>query len=143
MAVFESGAKSTEEKPRYDLIPIKALEREAARMAHGARVHGENNYQRGADDDGFIKDRVNHLIEHALKYATGDRSDDHLAAIRCNAGMLIWIDERDAERRTFRHGRFLCPSCKVVRAVVRDSRVTEIRCPQCDTVALPANGDEV
>lgn len=93
MAVFESGAKSSERKPRYDLIPVSALEREAVRMAAGADTHGENNYRKGKDDPSFIKDRINHLIEHALKYAAGDRSDDHLAAIRCNTGMLMWLEE--------------------------------------------------
>ena len=93
-AVFPSGAKSSEEKPRYDLIPVVALEREAIRMAEGARAHGENNYQQGATDASFIRDRINHLIAHALNYASGDRSDDHLAAIRCNAGMLMWIESQ-------------------------------------------------
>jgi hypothetical protein len=92
-AVFESGAKSTERKPRYDLIPARALEREAIRMAEGADAHGENNYRKGKDDPAFIRDRVNHAIEHLLLYANGDRSTDHLAAIRCNAGMLIWLEE--------------------------------------------------
>lgn len=93
MAVFDSGAKSSERKPRYDLIPQRALEREAGRMGDGAASHGENNYRRGKDDPAFVRDRINHLIEHALKYASGDRTDDHLAAIRCNAGMLIWLEE--------------------------------------------------
>lgn len=91
-AVFSSGARSNERKPRYDLIPQVALEGEAIRMGEGAIDHGENNYQQGKDDQAFIKDRINHLIEHALKYANGDRSDDHLAAIRCNAGMLMWFE---------------------------------------------------
>lgn len=88
-----SGAKSSEEKPRYDLIPLVALEREAIRMAEGARVHGENNYRKGKGDQAFIRDRINHLLEHALKYADGDRSEDHLAAIRCNTGMLMWLED--------------------------------------------------
>jgi hypothetical protein len=62
-------------------------------MGEGADVHGENNYQKGKDDPAFVRDRINHLIEHALMYADGDRSTDHLAAIRCNAGMLIWLEE--------------------------------------------------
>lgn len=90
---FDSGAKSNEQKPRYDLIPHCALTREAIRMGEGAKDHGENNYQKGKADPTFITDRINHLIEHAQRYANGDRSDDHLAAIRCNAAMLIWIEE--------------------------------------------------
>ena len=96
-AVFESGAKSSEAKPRYDLIPLDASRREAVRMAEGAAAHGENNYQKGAADRRFVLDRINHLIEHALKYAAGDRAEDHLAAIRCNAGMLIWLESHDGQ----------------------------------------------
>jgi hypothetical protein len=93
---FTSGAKSSEESPRYDLIPLEALQREAQRFALGAARHGERNYQRGAGDPAFRRDRLNHLLNHALLYASGDRSDDHLAAIRANAGMLIWLEaERD------------------------------------------------
>jgi Trm5-related predicted tRNA methylase len=91
-AVFSSGAKSSEEKPRYDLIPLEAQRREAVRMAEGARSHGENNYRKGAADPAFVRDRINHAIEHLLKYADGDRTEDHLAAVRCNCGMLIWLE---------------------------------------------------
>lgn len=92
-AEFSSGAKSSEMRPRYDLIPLRAQEREAIRMAEGAMVHGENNYRQGLGDDDFITDRINHLFHHILLYSAGDRSDDHLAAIRCNTGMLIWLEE--------------------------------------------------
>lgn len=91
--VSASGAKSSEEQPRYDLIPVSAIRREAGRMGDGAKRHGENNYQCGVNDPVFFRDRLNHLINHALSYAAGDRSDDHLAAIRCNAGILMWLDE--------------------------------------------------
>lgn len=91
-AVFESGAKSSEQKPRYDLIPVEALRREAVRMAEGAAAHGVNNYRKGANDPAFVTDRVNHAIEHLLKYASGDRTEDHLAAVRANTGMLIWLE---------------------------------------------------
>lgn len=92
-AVFQSGAKSSEIKPRYDLIPVEALRREAMRMAEGAHAHGENNYRKGGTDPAFIVDRINHLIEHAMKYAAGDRTEDHLAAVRANTAMLIWLEE--------------------------------------------------
>ena len=90
--VTPSGARSSEEKPRYDLIPAEALRREAVRMAEGAKAHGENNYRLGKGDPTFIRERQNHLIEHALLYAAGDRSTDHLAAVRCNAAMLMWLE---------------------------------------------------
>ena len=125
-AVFESGAKSSERRPRYDLIPLLALEREAQRMAEGAASHGENNYQKGAGDPVYVRDRVNHLIHHALLYASGDRSDDHLAAIRANAGMLIWLDAQ----QSLLNGRVYCATCDVTRQVVSHP-LAEIRCPTC------------
>lgn len=97
MTTFASGAKSSEEAPRYDLIPREALRREAQRFALGAAHHGEHNYQRGARDPAFFRDRLNHLLEHALLYQSGDRSDDHLAAVRANAAMLMWLE---ADRET-------------------------------------------
>jgi hypothetical protein len=54
----------------------------------GAVIHGDNNYQKGGDD--FWTDRRNHLVEHLFKYIEGDKSDDHLGAILCNAAMLAW-----------------------------------------------------
>jgi hypothetical protein len=90
--VFSSGATSSEKKPRYDLIPMSALQKLAARFAYGAAKHGDLNYRKGWDDPEFIRDRVNHLIEHTLKYASGDRSIDHLGAIMCNAAILCDLE---------------------------------------------------
>lgn len=91
--VAPSGARSSEQKPRYDLIPTVALQREAQRMAEGAAAHGELNYLKGKGDPVYIRERVNHMIEHALLYAAGDRSTDHLSAIRCNAAMLMVLTD--------------------------------------------------
>jgi hypothetical protein len=86
-AVFASGAKSSVIKPRYDLIPQRALELAAERFAYGAERHGARNYLKGTGDEVFITDRINHLIEHMLKFAeTRTRAD--LAAVLCNAAML-------------------------------------------------------
>ena len=93
MKQFDSGAKSSEEAPRYDLIPPASLKRQARRMAEGAASHGERNYEKGATDATFVQDRVNHLIGHALAYAAGDRSEDHLGAVLANAGMLCRLEE--------------------------------------------------
>ncbi len=97
MREFESGAKSSAERERFDLCELVALKRWAQRMAKGAASHGERNYQKGARDPQFVRDRLNHLIEHALRYAQGDRSDDHLGAVMANAGMLIWLEDQASE----------------------------------------------
>jgi len=100
MKQFASGAKSSEEAPRYDLIPAVSLRRQAKRMAEGAASHGERNYEKGATDATFVQDRVNHLIGHALAYAAGDRSEDHLGAVLANAGMLCRLEELSCGDKT-------------------------------------------
>lgn len=90
MHKFASGAKSTVVKPRYDLIPLAALVLTAERFAYGADRHGARNYRRGATDEVFITDRINHLQEHLARFAeTRSRAD--LAAILCNAAILADI----------------------------------------------------
>lgn len=91
--VSVSGAKSSSQKPRYDLIYRGFLRRLAERMGFGAERHGENNYKQGVGDHVYRRDRINHLIEHALKYAEGDTSTDHLAAIAANANILAYLDD--------------------------------------------------
>lgn len=84
---FESGAKSTVVKPRFDLIPLASLELLAERFGYGAERHGDKNYLKGRSDAVFIRDRKNHLFEHVVRYlAEGKRED--LAAVLCNAAML-------------------------------------------------------
>ena len=102
MKEFESGAKSTVQKPDYRLIPLEAMQAIAKRFAYGAALHGERNYQKGAGDPAFIRDRQNHAIEHLLHYASGDTvitaegkvetPQDHLEAAICNLAMLCWLE---------------------------------------------------
>jgi hypothetical protein len=94
VAVFESGAKSSEKKPRYDLIPACALRRYAERCTLGAECHGDDNWKRGKDDPAYILDRLNHTFEHLMKYMSGDRSEDHLGAVLWGAGALCWFEEQ-------------------------------------------------
>lgn len=117
MKQFASGAKSSEEAPRYDLIPVASLRRQAARMAEGAASHGERNYEKGAHDAVFVRDRINHLIGHVLAYAAGDTSDDHLGAILANAGMLARLEE--------------------LRTVSHDERMTAAEPCACGTPTYP------
>lgn len=90
MKEFSSGARSTVKKPRYDLIPQIALEFLANRFGYGASRHGERNYRKGKDDQEFITDRINHLIEHTMKFAEFRRQED-LEAVLCNGAILADI----------------------------------------------------
>lgn len=102
MEVFTSGAKSTEMKPAYRLVPIEAMQMIARRFAYGATRYGEKNYQKGATDPEFIKDRQNHALEHMMLYAAGETVTDkdgkietpmdHLEAAICNLAMLCYLE---------------------------------------------------
>lgn len=102
---FASGAMSSGMKPRYDLIPTYALERMARRFAEGAAKYGENNWQKGVNDPAFIRDRINHAIEHLLilrdkvNFRTTNPGyvpvppDDDAAAVILNAIFVMAFEE--------------------------------------------------
>ena len=94
---FGGGAtrSSDADSERYDLIPRLATKREALRMAQGARTHGERNWESASPIEPFTQSCLNHLERHLVAYKLGDRTDDHLAAIRCNAAFLIHFEEKD------------------------------------------------
>ena len=94
---FGGGAtrSSDADSERYDLIPPLATKREAIRMAQGARTHGERNWESASPIEPFTQSCLNHLERHLVAYKLGDRTDDHLAAIRCNAAFLIHFEEKD------------------------------------------------
>lgn len=115
-AVFKSGASSSEVKPRYDLIPPCALKRLAERFGYGARKHGDHNYRKGFSDPEFVRDRINHLIEHAFKYAGGDRTEDHLGAVLCGAAMLAELERMAVDNRQSYDDRQLLSAKEVVIA---------------------------
>jgi len=108
MIKFKSGAKSSEIKPRYDLVPIEAIRRIAERLGKGAAFHGEHNYRKGVDDEEFIVERRNHAVEHLLNYVSGtttkdkrgdiDTPMDHLSAALANLAMLAYLEEERIRR---------------------------------------------
>lgn len=94
--ISPSGAKSSSEKPRYDLMYRGLLERLAERMGYGAAKHGEMNFAQGVGDAVYRRDRINHLIEHTLKYAAATTPEDkrvQLSAVVANCNILAYLDD--------------------------------------------------
>jgi hypothetical protein len=103
MHTFPSGAKRSELKPRYDLIPSVPLRRLAARYAMGAERYGEYNWQKGLP----ISDTLNHVLDHLLKYreryyqqhhqglVPQGTPDDDLAAAAWGCFTLMWYEENN------------------------------------------------
>ena len=86
-------------------------------MGKGAESHGERNYQKGAGDPNFIRDRKNHLLEHAMKYAAGDTSDDHLAAVLANANICAWLEANSRNALSYDEKRAYPVTCHCGREV--------------------------
>jgi len=88
---FITGAvRDSGEKPRIELISPYALLREGEWMRLGAIKYGEGNWKRGMP---FVR-TIGSLLRHTIYYLMGDNKEDHLAAIRTNAGFLIEFEER-------------------------------------------------
>lgn len=79
LKVFSTGATRTKDADgeRYDLISPIGLERVARIYAEGATKYGDSSWEKGLP----ISDLMNHGLRHWRLYASGDRSEDHLAKV--------------------------------------------------------------
>src|SRR5439155_16737068 len=85
---FIGGARRSDRKPRFDLIPFEFLESVAEVLSAGAVKYGPYNWKRGQKD--FFLDAWNHAFVHLQKFKEGDRREDHLAHLACNVAFMIW-----------------------------------------------------
>ena len=88
---FETGAARDNDttKPRPDLISPVATERLALWLARGAARYGDRNWEKGIP----LMRTVASLQRHVNQFQQGDTSEDHLAAIMCNAMFLLHTNE--------------------------------------------------
>jgi len=75
-------------RPGFDLLPVEGLERWADHMDKGAQKYGRDNWRQAR---GLVaKTRfLRSLVRHVAQYITGDRTEDHAAAICFN----VWAAE--------------------------------------------------
>ncbi len=94
--VFPSGAKrdSQEGKKRYDLISVLALGRLAALLERGATHYGEFNWAGGLPFSRFYSSMLRHLFQ----WATGDKEEDHLAALCFGAFCIMHFEETGQDK---------------------------------------------
>jgi hypothetical protein len=90
---FESGAvRDTQDgKPRYDLIPVRALYRLANHYANGAKKYGDHNWEKGIPTSRCVASALRHIYSWLL----GDCSEDHLSAVLFNIMAIIHFEEAD------------------------------------------------
>jgi hypothetical protein len=75
-------------RPGFDLLPWEALRRWSDHMEKGAAKYGRNNWTQAR---GLVaKARfARSLVRHVAQYITGDRTEDHAAAVCFN----VWAAE--------------------------------------------------
>lgn len=76
-------------KGRYDLIPPYSLRRLAKHYENGAVKYGDRNWEKGQPVSSYIDS----MLRHSQDYLSGDRSEDHLAAVAWNAFAAMYTVE--------------------------------------------------
>ena len=93
---FPTGAvrDTSEGKGRFDLLYPPAIRREAQLYERGAKKYTDNNWKKGIKSSRFMES----LLRHAFQYLGGDRTEDHLAAVRWNAAGIIYNEEEKQDQ---------------------------------------------
>ena len=88
---FETGSRRDTQtgKGRPDLIPPFIVRRDSRHYENGAIKYAARNWELGQPSSQYYASAQRHL----WAYIEGDRSEDHLAAIRWNVGGLMYNEE--------------------------------------------------
>jgi len=91
---FDTGSRRDTRagKGRYDLLPMRALQRLARHFEGGAKKYGDRNWEKGQPLSRYIDSG----IRHACKYIQGERDEDHLIAACWNLMCAADTEERIA-----------------------------------------------
>lgn len=89
---FQTGAvrENEHKKNRPDLISPFAEERLGELLRKGAEKYTERNWEKGMPASRSMAS----LCRHLMQYRQGDRTEDHLAAVACNAMFLLDLEEK-------------------------------------------------
>ena len=90
---YPTGAvrDTSEDKIRWDLLPVEALKRVAIHYTNGAKKYAPNNWKRGIPTDRFIESTMRHFMQWRL----GERDEDHLSAVVFNIFGIIYNEEKE------------------------------------------------
>ena len=88
---FSTGSvrEADPNKPALNLISPIAENRLGHWLSLGAKKYANRNWEKGQ----LMDDTMGSLMRHVNQYRLGDRSEDHLAAILCNAMFLVHFEE--------------------------------------------------
>lgn len=88
---FDTGAQRDTQtgKPRFDLVPSKALERVANLYSRGAEKYDDNNWMKGIP----VSRCLSSLERHLHQFKQGDTEEDHPAAVVWNMLAIMHFQE--------------------------------------------------
>ena len=93
---FDTGAVRdvhSEEKGRFDLLPMCVLMRLARHYAEGCAKYGDRNWEKGIPCHSY----ADSALRHICKYMDGWTDEDHLIAAIWNLCGLAWTEEKKPE----------------------------------------------
>jgi hypothetical protein len=91
---FSTGMiRDSEDKIRYDLIPIWFLERFAEHLTKGARKYKPRNWEL-AETEEELDRFIQSLCRHIIAYLKGDIDEDHMSAICFNLCGIELVKEK-------------------------------------------------
>lgn len=79
-------------KGRYDLLPADAIHRVAQLYERGAAKYEDRNWEKGMP----LSRMADSMLRHAFQAVSGDRGEDHWAAVVFNALGVMAYQERIA-----------------------------------------------
>jgi len=80
-------------KPRFDLIPVEAMNRLAQHYTNGAIKYGDNNWRKGLTDPEWISRCYASALRHLYQYRMDECSEDHLSAVVFNIFCIVTAEE--------------------------------------------------
>jgi Domain of unknown function (DUF5664) len=91
---FETGSRRDVETDKldYSLLPWEALDRDVAHYMNGLVKYGRHNWTKGQS----LARAERSMLRHLVQYLRGERTEDHLAALRFNAALIMDHEARIA-----------------------------------------------
>lgn len=97
--VYATGVKSEKVLPFAD-IPFSAIEALASIFGEGRAKYGKGNWRKGAGNKEYQEERLHHAMRHLGLWASGDRSENHLAKVMWFCVTQIELERVESGGRT-------------------------------------------
>ena len=96
---FTSGmVRDSGDKPLYTEVYLPLVTRHAELMMRGAKKYGKGNWKKVCGEPEYERFKES-LLRHVLQYVSGDRDEDHLAAVLFNCHGAAMVEDKLKESK--------------------------------------------